>query len=159
MKSRFLAAFAALSASLAAAPAASAGVYADDLAKCLVKSASDADKLDLMRWTFAAISLHPDLKTYSNFTDEQRSQITAKAGALMQRLMTVDCRAETIAALKFEGPSAVGPAFNMLGQVGARGLMTDPAVTKGLAELVTGFDMKQLMMLVLEAQPDANPRN
>jgi hypothetical protein len=42
-----------------------AGRFADDMAKCLVKSTSEGDKAELMRWMFSSMSLHPDLASMS----------------------------------------------------------------------------------------------
>ena len=41
---------------LLSSPSAVAGVYADELAKCLVRSTTDADKTYLVRWLFASVS-------------------------------------------------------------------------------------------------------
>ena len=38
---------------------ASAGVFADELSKCLVKSSSTDDRVLLVQWMFGALSLHP----------------------------------------------------------------------------------------------------
>ena len=38
---------------------ASAGVFADELSRCLVKSSSTDDRVLLVQWMFAALSLHP----------------------------------------------------------------------------------------------------
>lgn len=46
-----------------AAPAVShAGLYTDDLARCLVVSTSTQDRADLVRWIFSAASAHPVVK-------------------------------------------------------------------------------------------------
>ena len=43
----------------AAAPPAGAGVFSDDLSKCLVASTTTRDQTDLVRWIFATAALHP----------------------------------------------------------------------------------------------------
>ena len=60
----------ALAGAFAATPS-MAGIYADDVTRCVVKATSDQDRLDLVRWIYAAMSLHPDLKTMANVTAEQ----------------------------------------------------------------------------------------
>jgi len=130
---------------------ASAGIYSDDLAKCLVKSSSADDQLVLIQWIFAAMALHPAVLPYANISAEQRVAFDTKAGQLMGRLMTVDCRNEEIAALKFEGPSSIEASFSVLGEVAMRGIMTDPHVTKGMEGLDAHFDNAKLQELFRDA--------
>lgn len=148
---RSIAALALLFTCLAAAPAAQAGVYTDDLSKCLVKSANPDDQKDLILWIFAAMSAHPAVKPYSNMAEPQREVFNKQAGALMQRLLTVDCRTEAVASLKYEGAQALPAAFSVLGQVAMRGLMSDPSVTKGIAGLSAGIDNAKIEALGKEA--------
>lgn len=56
---------------------ASAGPTVDQLSDCLVKSTTATDKTAVLQWTLA-LSVHPDLKAYSNVTDEQRAQLDKK---------------------------------------------------------------------------------
>jgi hypothetical protein len=129
---RFLAAAAA---ACVLACGANAGVYSDDMSKCLVKSTSADDQLVFIQWVFSAMALHPGVKSMANISDEQRRELTAKTGALMIRLMTRDCRAETIAALKYEGGAAMEQSFALFGQAAMRGLMGDPQVAQGMGDI------------------------
>ena len=149
--------FAAVVGAMAVPGLASAGVYGDDMSKCLVRSTSTEDQTQLVTWVFAAISAHPAVRAMSNLSEAQRQDYTRKAGALMQRLMTVDCRKETVAALKYEGPGAIGPAFGLLGQTAMRGLMSDPSVNKGMAALGDNIDEAAFAAMAKEAgiEPDA----
>lgn len=142
---------AALLGALAAPGMASAGVYADDMSKCLVRSTTDADQAQLVGWLFAAISSHPTVKPMTNLTDAQRDAAVQKAGALMQRLMLVDCRKETVDALKYEGTGSIGQAFGVLGQAAMRGLMSDPKVAEGMAGLGKSIDEKKFEEMLKEA--------
>lgn len=128
-----------LGAVLWSAPA-SAGVFTDDLTKCLVKSTSDADKTDLIIWIFAALASHPAVKPYSNISTEQRDQSDDKAANLLLRLLAVDCKAETTAALQYERAEALTASFRALGEAAASGLMTHPDVQKALGGLETHID-------------------
>jgi hypothetical protein len=150
MKHQFAAAALALA---LAAPAAGAhaAVYTDDLAKCIVNSSTPADQTKLVVWLFSAISVHPAVKAYANFTPAQREAIAQDAAGLMQRLLTSDCRAQTVAALKYEGLDSIGPAFGVLGQVAMRGLMTDPQVAAGLQGLGDRMDAAKLRAVGKEA--------
>ena len=54
----------------AAVPPAEAGIYADDLAKCLVASTTTRDQTDLVRWIFATAALHPGVSSIAAVSAE-----------------------------------------------------------------------------------------
>lgn len=58
--------------------------------------------------------------------------------------MTESCKAQTQQALKYEGAVALQVAFQLLGQVAARELFSDPAVAGGMADLEKHFDKQKL---------------
>jgi hypothetical protein len=134
------------------APAsAQAGVYTDDLSKCLVASSTLADQKVFILWMFSALGSHPDVKAYMNMTDAQHASINQNTGHLFERLVTSDCRKEGVAALKYEGNSAMEGAFSMFGQVATRGLMTDPEVTRSLSGMAQTIDMQKINLMLKEA--------
>lgn len=137
-----------------------AGVYADDLGKCLVKSSSPDDQLALVKWIYSAMSTHPAVKPYSNFTPNQVAALNKNAGLLFQRLLTVDCRTEAVAALKYEGAPAFQSSFSLLGQIAMRSLMTEPHVAQNFANFAKGLDNKKMKELYAEAglKPDQGLR-
>jgi hypothetical protein len=128
-----------------------AGVYTDEMSKCLVRSATPQDQSDLVVWVFSAMSAHPSVKTYASVTEPQRIEITRKASGLMERLLVVSCRKETVEALKYEGSSAIEQSFGVLGQVAMRGLMSDPSVAQNLATLSEYVDASKFEALAKEA--------
>ena len=128
-----------------------AGPYADDLSKCLVKSSSEDDQIALMKWIFVALAQHPAVRPLSNISDTERAQNNAKAAALFERLLTKDCRAESVAALKYEGTSSIETSFSTLGQIAVGGLMKDPAVQKQLAQLTDTIDSGKINAVLKEA--------
>jgi hypothetical protein len=148
---RLLAATAAVLAIAAPAARASAGVYTDDLTKCLVRSADAGDQTRLMQWMFALIALNPAVQPNATITAQQREGFDRQAAALLQRLLTVDCRKETVAALKYEGSSAIEASFRVLGEVAVRGLMSDPKVAGGLQQLTTYIDPEKIAEVGREA--------
>jgi len=121
-----------------------AGLYGDELARCLVKSTTDADKTYLVKWLFAAAALHPDVKSIASVSDTQRDELNKNAAKLFERLITESCRSETQEAVKYEGPSTLESSFNVLGQVAARGLFSHPTVARGTAELTNYVDRQKL---------------
>ncbi len=148
---RLLAMTALLAAFWGLGTSASAGVYTDELSKCLVRSAGPADQTALIVWMFGAMSVHPDIEAYAKMTVAERQAVTKRASLIMQRLMTVDCRAETVAALKYEGGSAIEAAFSVLGGVAMRGLMGDAKVGQAMADLGTFGDPAAFEALAAEA--------
>jgi hypothetical protein len=125
-----------------------AGPYADDMAKCLVKSTSPEDRSLLIRWMFSAMALHPDVASMAAVTKQQRDDIVKNTGALFQRLMLDSCKAETKDAIQNEGPQTIQYAFQILGQVAARGLFTDPHVAATMADLGKSVDQEKFKSLM-----------
>jgi hypothetical protein len=124
-----------------------AGPYADELAKCLVRSTTDADKNYLIKWMFASMALHPEVKSIASVTDAQRNELNKHAGKLFERLVAESCKAQTQDALRYEGPSTLEAGFQVLGQVAARGLFSDPAVAKGMSDFGKHIDNQRLEKL------------
>lgn len=126
------------------AGSAQAGPYSDDLAKCLVQSTTSADKNDLVKWMFVTAALHPAVKSVASVTDEERSRSNKETALMIQRLLTESCRTQTQQAIKYEGRSALQTGFQLLGQVAAREMFSDPGVSSGLADLGRHFDKQKL---------------
>lgn len=128
-----------------------AGIYSDDLAKCLVSHSTDAEKTAMMQWMFAAMSAHPAVAALTKVTPGQRSDFNRRFATIVQELVTVRCRTETVAALKNEGPPAFQTSFGVLGQVAMRGLMNDAAVVAQLSQLETFADERMMSDVYKEA--------
>lgn len=131
----------------ALASPAHAGIYSDDLAKCLVASTSDADRSLLVRWIFSTSALHPDVASISAVTPAQREGTNKATGQLIERLLTVTCRKQTREALKYEGPAAMQASFQVLGQVAMRSLMENPEVAQGFQGMGRYIDENKIREL------------
>lgn len=139
-------------------PFANAGVYADDLSKCLVKSASTDDQLLMVQWIFSGFSLHPAVQPLVSITPAQRASFDQGIAALFQRLLVNDCRSETIDALKYEGPSSMEVGFKTLGEVAGRSLTTDPRVSQAMQGFLAYVDKDKMGELMKAAGiPERNP--
>lgn len=136
---------------LCAAHSASAGPFADDMAKCLVDSTSPADRTVFVRWMFSLITLHPDLTSMSNVTPQQRAELTRQTGALFQKLLLESCRAQTQRAMENEGPQTIQYAFQVLGQSATVGMLTDPHVADAAKTLAQYMDEQKLRELLATA--------
>lgn len=158
MSSKWWKSSAAIVALLCFSQTASAGVYTDDLTRCLVKSASPADQTLLVQWIFTALALNPSVKPYSSVSPEQREDFNRRVVALMERLMFVDCHTEAVSATKYEGDAAIEAGFQTLGQVASRGLMNDPASQAGMNEFAKYMDKQKWDDFAKEAgQPTPPP--
>jgi hypothetical protein len=124
-----------------------AGPAADEMGKCLVGATTDKDKTDLVRWLLAAVTLHPDVGDVSTVTPDQRSEIFKSSAVLLERLLTEACPAQVRAALQNEGPAAVREAFVALGTAAMEQMTQDPAVSKGVGEMLLYMNPVKVMEL------------
>lgn len=135
----------------AGSSAATAGVYSDDLTRCLVDRSTADDRAQMMQWMFVALSASPVTRDMAAVSDARREAVNRGGATLFVRLITDTCRSQSVNALKYEGPLAFETAFNTLGQVAARGLMADPAVIAEVSKLDSYMDKTKLDALGQEA--------
>jgi hypothetical protein len=124
-----------------------AGLYTDDLSRCLVEGTTKADKTTLVQWVVVAIAQHPAVNTLSKGTAADIEKANAAVGELFMRLLTETCLDKSKKAIKYEGAPAIQAAFAVLGQVATADLFTDPSVQKVMAGLATHVDEKKLKAL------------
>jgi hypothetical protein len=144
---RLACAAACLTVTFVATPA-SAGVYGDELAKCLVKTTSAEDRTVLVKWIFAALGLHPTVKAMFTAPQAERDKIDQQLGQLFERLITVSCKQQTQDAVRYEGPQVFESSFQVLGQVAARELFADPSVSASMANFMKYIDKDKLKSVV-----------
>jgi hypothetical protein len=132
--------------------AANAGIYGDDMAKCLVRSTTTQDRSVLVKWIFAAAASNPEVKSMVSVTERQRNKLNKSIAKLFERLLTDSCRKETQAAYKYEGKATISSSFNLLGQVAGRELFSDPNVTKSVSGLAQYIDQKKMNDLFASVQ-------
>lgn len=142
---------AALAALCISAPA-TAGIFADDLSRCLVAKTSEKDKATLVRWMFATLSLNPEVADISSMNDETRNAINKGMGELVQRLITQSCREQTLVAIKSEGGSVLGTSFEVFGQAAAQSMLANPTVGKAAGAFTQHLDKKAFEELGLPTQ-------
>ncbi|HBU29115.1 MAG: hypothetical protein A2X71_09910 [Thiobacillus sp. GWE1_62_9] len=121
-----------------------AGMYADDLSRCLVEKTTAADKNALVRWVIATTTLHPAVQSLANVSVAERTRANRETALLFERLLTESCIAQTRQAAKYEGAAALQTGFQTLGQVAMAELFANPDVAKGLGELDKLIDAKKL---------------
>ncbi|GAA5315009.1 MAG: hypothetical protein AseanaTS_02130 [Candidatus Pelagadaptatus aseana] len=121
-----------------------AGIYSDDLSRCLVESSTSSDKTALVKWMFTSMALHPDVAMMSSVTDQQRDRANEEAADIFVKLMTETCLAQTKKAIQYEGPMAVQQGFSVLGQVAGQELFANPNVASALSGLEQHMDNQKL---------------
>ncbi|HTP38337.1 MAG TPA: hypothetical protein VMI92_02065 [Steroidobacteraceae bacterium] len=124
-----------------------AGIYADDMARCLVDSSSTQDKTTLVRWIYVALSQNPSISSLSKVTSADIEKSNAEVGALFMRLLTESCADKTKKAIQYEGNAAMQTSFATLGQVAAAQLFASPEVNTVLEGLKKYVDPKKLEAL------------
>ncbi len=134
-----------------AANPALAGLYTDDMSRCLVESSTKEDKAALVRWIFVALSQNPAISSLSKATEADIDKANANVAAMMMRLLTEQCVDKTRKAIKYEGMAAIQTSFGVLGQVAAAELFSDPKVGAVMSGLDKTVDKKKLEALKNDA--------
>ncbi len=124
-----------------------AGVYTDDLAKCLVESTTAQDRTTLVRWMFSAATAHPDVASIAKVSPAVMEKSNEQVADLMVKLLTESCVDKSKKAIKYEGPAAIQMSFQVLGQVAGSELFSNPEVQKATAGLEKHIDKQKLAAL------------
>jgi hypothetical protein len=133
---------------IAAASQARAGPAADALSRCVVDATTAQDRAVLTKWSFVVVSANPELRSMSAVTDPMRDEANHRMRDLLTRLVTVNCRAQAVTAVRTEGPQAVEGAVKALGSSAARDLFTDPSTIAGMTGFVKYLDTEKLIGLM-----------
>ncbi len=132
LQSRIQTALLAAGICLSAAQPARAAALQDDFTRCLVSHLTPADQDVLVTWTFALISLSPKLHRYTSLTAEQRTSINQSWADLHTRLLTKDCRAETLLVFKADGEEGIVPSLKAVTGGAIRAMLATPDAHAGV---------------------------
>lgn len=125
-----------------------AGLYTDDLARCLVDSTSKDDRMALVRWMFVAAAAHPAVASIAKVSPKERDEADKKLATLFMRLLTDTCKDKAQKAIATDGGAvAIQQSFAVLGQVAARDLFSSPEVAQSMTNLDKYVDKKALESL------------
>jgi hypothetical protein len=99
-----------------------AGPFTDNLTRCIILSTSDTDYKKLVNWMFRVFSEHPYLKSNvgSVYSENQKTKADVNIAEILGNLLTKRCRAEAIAAAKYEPDTAIKESFRMLGELAVK---------------------------------------
>jgi hypothetical protein len=129
-----------LTAGLLASAPSGAGPYADDLAKCMVRTSTPADRAEFVKFLFSAMAQHPDVSSMANIPPRQMESTVKASGELIQRLLLQSCRSETQQAIRYEGMEAVFYSYQFYGQAMAAELFGNPIVAAKMKDLNNYLD-------------------
>jgi hypothetical protein len=133
---------------IAVSSPAQAGLYTDDLSRCLVEKTTKDDRAVLVRWMFAAVAAHPAVASIAKVSAKQQDEANKAVAAMFMKLLTDSCQDKAKQAMTYEGQATIPMAFQVLGQVAAGELFASPEVTKVIAGLDKYTDKKKLEDLV-----------
>ncbi|MGE0583384.1 MAG: hypothetical protein AB7P31_14775 [Steroidobacteraceae bacterium] len=137
-----------------------AGPYIDDLGKCIIEQTTVEDRAAVVRWMFAAATLHPAVKALASIPAERLDAENKATAGLFMRLLTESCRDQTQKAIQYEGPMAIAAGFQVLGQVAGRELFSSPEVSAGLAGMEKYMDNEKLKAVTgnaMKSEPASAP--
>jgi hypothetical protein len=144
---------------LAALQPSRASTLQDDLTRCLVSHVTPADEDVLVKWTFALIALSPKLKPYTVLTDAQRAAINQDWADLHTRLLTKDCRAETVLVLKADGDLGIIPGLRKIAGAAMRAMLAPPEAQANVQQMAKLYrNTPQMDALRAEAGLPPNPK-
>ena len=129
---------------LTLSPLAISGEHTDRLSDCLISTPTEEDKLNLVKWMFTAIALHPAVEEIAGVSLSDREQANREMAELLVKLLSRSCYNETRLALQNEGNLALQTSFSVFGQLAATNLLSDPDVAAGLASLETYISAEDL---------------
>jgi len=115
----------------------------DALAQCLADNTTGRDRKDLARWVFVAIAAHPEMRSLSSVSPDQREASQRDAANLFMQLVTERCRAQSKAAAG-EGANAIETAFAALGQLAMQELMNNAEVNASMSGVARYMDGEKL---------------
>ena len=121
-----------------------AGIYTDDLSRCLVEKTSAQDKEVLVKWIFAMVSRHPSVSDIGNVSEDKLDQLNRTTADLMMRLMTESCHEPMAKAMQYEGGVAIQESFQVLGKVAAGALFANPQVSQAMTGIQKYLDIDKL---------------
>ncbi|MFQ6370184.1 hypothetical protein [Shewanella sp. YIC-542] len=115
---------------------------------CLTDSMTGKERKLLARWVFMGMAQHPEIQPYANVTAQDREHVSREVGALLTRLLTQDCEAQTKTAIAQQNSQAVfEQAFSLVGQLAMQELMLDQAVSGYLSGIGAYMDAPKMQAL------------
>lgn len=125
-----------------------AGVYSDDLGKCLVNTTTKNERQQLVKVIFAGIAKHPSTSYMADISTVQEDEFMRQFASIFTDLMTERCVEQARLAIRYEGLQAIENSFELLGKIAVQDLMTHPAINAYFEGMATYIDENALNALV-----------
>jgi len=121
----------------------------DKLANCLVENLNGKERKNLAKWVFFAIAAHPEIKSYSSISDDNRIENDKYVASVIMRLLTENCPKELKTAYSVN-PQAIVSSFELVGRVAMQELMTNENVTKSLSSYTKYADLEKVNKVLVQ---------
>lgn len=115
----------------------------DALSTCLVDQLNGKERKSLAKWIFFAIGAHPEIKSFLNASPSDIQASDKIMGALITRLLTVDCSAQLRTAYSSD-PASIEKAFEVVGKIAMQELMTSDEVQKAITNYAQFADRAKI---------------
>ncbi len=115
----------------------------DALSTCMADNLNGKERKSLAKWIFFAIGAHPEIKSYLNVTQRDVRVSDKHVGALITRLLTVDCSDQLKMAYASD-PTSAEKAFEVVGKVAMQELMANDEVNKAIGAYVQFADINKI---------------
>ena len=132
--------------------AAMAGPLTNQLANCFFEKTSEADKVILMQWLFAAMSHHPEVKQLSAVSAHKAEDLNKSAANLYTDLIANRCKVQAVNAFKHEGKEALNISFETLGRVALKEMTTNTAVNQYMRGFPEHVDLSKLRGILINSK-------
>jgi hypothetical protein len=119
------------------------GPSAKAMGTCMADSMTGKERKQMAKWFFFAMSNHPEIKDFSNISEQSKENADKFIAALITRLLTEDCLMETKAALE-ESSESIKQAFELIGRVAAQEILLSPDVKTGASNFEQYLDKDKI---------------
>ena len=103
----------------------------DALSACFADNLNGKERKSLAKWMFFSMGAHPEIKSYLNVNSRDVRVSDEYVGALLTRLLTVDCSTRLKDAYSSD-PTSLQKAFEVVGKVAVQEIMTSDEVRKAI---------------------------
>jgi len=105
-----------------------AGVYSNQLTRCIIEAMDKQDKVQFSRYFVLMYSQSPEVQDMVSISEKQERNILENIAKLYSKLMTKSCKKLTKKVMKYEGTKGIVKSFTMLGRIRAQQIMKSKEV-------------------------------
>ena len=129
-----------------------AGVYTNDLIKCVVQKTTKTEFSLLKKWIFFAFSSDKELKSYVNISEKDKLLVNQLMGKYITDILTSRCKKEFETAYKYEGKYAISKTFRYLGEIAGGSVMNSYEVQNYIKEFAQYIDANKFEKILKEVK-------